>query len=65
MATVKQTFQEIEDRKINEHTSRWISRNMQINPIITRSEIKTDLEGAGIDISKDTISGALYRTGFH
>ena len=52
-------------RKINERTSRWISRNMQINTFITRSEIKTDLEGAGINVSKDTISRALYRTGFH
>ena len=40
-------------RKINERTSRWISRNMQINPFITRFEIKTDLEGAGINVSKD------------
>ena len=38
---------------------------MQINPFITRSEIKTDLEGAGINVSKDTISRALYRTDFH
>ena len=38
---------------------------MQINPFITRSEIKTDLEGAGINLSKDTISRALYHTGFH
>ena len=52
-------------RKINKRTSRWISRNVQINPFITRSEIKTDLEGAGINVSKDTISRALYRTGFH
>ncbi len=52
-------------RKINERTSRWISRNVQINPFITRSEIKTDLEGAGINVSKDTISRALYCTGFH
>ena len=37
-------------RKINEHTSRWISRNVQINVFITRSEIKTDLEGAGINV---------------
>ena len=27
-------------RKINECTSRWISRNVQINLFITRSEIK-------------------------
>ena len=52
-------------RKINERTSRWISRNMQIYAFITRSEIKTDLEGAGINVNKDTISRALYRTGFH
>ena len=52
-------------RKINEHTSRWISRNVQINDFLTHSEIKTDLEGAGINVSKDTISRALYRTGFH
>ena len=52
-------------RKINEHTSRWISRNVQINPFIIHSEIKTDLEGAGINVSKDTISRALYCTGFH
>ena len=52
-------------RKINERTSGWISRNVQINPFITRSEIKTDLEGAGINVSKDTISRALYRTGFY
>ena len=52
-------------RKINERTSRWISRNVQINAFITRSEIKTDLEGAGIYVSKNTISRALYRTGFH
>ena len=52
-------------RKINERTSRWISRNVQIHPFITSSEIKTDLEGAGINISKDTITRALYRTGFH
>ena len=52
-------------RKINERTSRWISRNVQINPFITRSEMKTDLGGAGINVSKDTISRALYRTGFH
>ena len=38
---------------------------MQINPFITHSEIKTDLEGAGINVSKDTISRVLYRTGFH
>ena len=43
----------------------WISTNVQINPFITRSEIKTDLEGAGINVSKDTNSKALYRTGFH
>ena len=35
-------------RKINERTSRWISRNVQINTFITRSEIKTDLEIAEI-----------------
>ena len=52
-------------RNINEHTSRWISRNVQINAFITHSEIKIDLEGAGINVSKDTISRALYRTGFH
>ena len=52
-------------RKINEHTSRWMSRNVQIIAFLTRSEIKTDLEGAGINESKDTISRALYRTGFH
>ena len=34
-------------RKINEYTSRWISRNMQINRFITRPEVKTDLDGAG------------------
>ena len=38
---------------------------MQINVFIARSEIKTDLEGAGINVSKDTISRALYRTCFH
>ena len=52
-------------RKINERTLRWISRNVQINPFITRSKIKTDLEGVRINVSKDTISRALYRTGFH
>ena len=52
-------------RKMNDCTSRWISRNVQINPLITRSEIKTDLEGAGINVSKDTISRTLYCTGFH
>ena len=52
-------------RKINECTSRWISRTVQIDLFITHSEIKTDLEGAGINVSKDTISRALYRTGFH
>ena len=52
-------------RNINECASRWISRNVQINPFITRSEIKTDLECAGINVSKDTISRALYRTVFH
>ena len=41
------------------------SRNVQINPLISRSEIKSDLECAGINVSKDTISRALYRTGFH
>ena len=52
-------------RKINERTSRWISRNVQINAFLSHSEIKTDLEGAGINVSKDTINRALYRTGFH
>ena len=52
-------------RKINERTSRWISWNVQINVFITRSEIKTDLKGAGINVRKDIISKALYRTGFH
>ena len=52
-------------RKINERTSRWISRNVQINAFIIRSEIKTDLEVAGINASKDTISRVLYCTGFH
>ena len=51
--------------KINERTSRWISRNVQINSFITRSEIKTDLVGVGINVSKDTISRTLYRAGFH
>ena len=51
-------------RKINERTSRWISRNVQINAFITCSEIKTDLEGAGINVNKDTISRALYHTAF-
>ena len=49
----------------NTRTSRLISRNVQINPLITRSEIKTELEGAGINVSKDNISRALYRSGFH
>ena len=52
-------------KKKNERTSRWISRNVQINAFITRSEILTDLEGAGINVSKYTISRPLYRTGFH
>ena len=52
-------------RKLNERTSRWISRNVQINHFITRSEIKTDLENAGINLSKDSISRALYRTDFY
>ena len=39
-------------RKINERTSRWIRRNVQINPFITRSEIETDLESAGIFTKK-------------
>ena len=38
----------------------WINRNVQITPFIIRSEIKTDPEGAGINVSKDTISRALY-----
>ena len=38
---------------------------MQINPFITHSKIKTDLDGDGINVSKDTISRALYRTGSH
>ena len=52
-------------KKINECISRLICRNVQINPFITHSEIKTDLEGAGINVSKDTISRALYHWGFH
>ena len=52
-------------RRRNECTSRWISRNVQINPFIIRSEMKTDLKGAGINVSKDTINRALYHTGFH
>ena len=64
MATVQQTFQETKDREKNELTSRGISRNMQINPFITRSEIKTESEGAGIDVCKDAFNRALYRTGF-
>ena len=62
MAMVQQTFQEMEDReKINERTSRRISRNVQINPFITHSEIKTNLGGAGINISKDTISKLSFK----
>ena len=38
---------------------------MQINAFITRSKIKTDLEGAGINVSRDAISRALYRTDIH
>ena len=52
-------------RKINKRTSKWISRNVQINRFITRSEIKTDLEGARINVSKNTISRALYCTDFY
>ena len=52
-------------RKIKERTSRCIDWNVQINAFITRSEIKTDLEGAGINLSDDTISRALLRTDFH
>ena len=51
-------------RKINQRTSRWISRNVQINPFIKRSEIKTDIEGAGINLSKYTISSISYRLSF-
>ena len=43
-------------RKINERTLRWISRNVQINAIITLSEIRSDLEGAGINESKNTVT---------
>ena len=52
-------------RKINERTSRRISRNVKISAFITRSKIKTGLEGAGINVSKDTTSRALHRTSFH
>ena len=52
-------------RKINERTSRWISRNVEKTPIVIRSEIKTDLDGAGINVSKDIISRTLYRIGFY
>ena len=52
-------------KKRNKRTSRWISRNVQISLFITRSEIKTHLQGAGINVSKDTIRRALYHTGFH
>ena len=52
-------------RKMKKRTSRLISRNLEINLFITRSEIKTDLEGTGINASKDTISRVLYRSGFH
>ena len=38
---------------------------MQINHFITRFEIKTDLDGAGINVSNDTISRAQHRTVFH
>ena len=38
---------------------------MQINAFITRSEIKTDLEGSGINVNKDTVSRALYHAGVH
>ena len=37
-------------RKINECISRLICRNVQINAFIIRSEIKINLEGAGIDV---------------
>ena len=52
-------------KKINENTSKWISRNVQINAFITRSGIKIDLEGGRINVRKDTIYRVLYRTGFH
>ena len=48
-------------RKINECTSRWISRNVQINPFITGSDHGDDW----INVSKDTISRALYGSRFH
>ena len=52
-------------RKINERTSKWISRNVQINPFIICSEIKTYLQGTGINVSEDIVSRAQYCTGFH
>ena len=50
---------EIKQTKVN-----WVSRKVQRNPFVTPSEIQTDLKEAGIDMSKDTFSRALNRTGF-
>ena len=40
-----------------------ISRTVQKNPYVSRGEIQSDLEEAGIDVGKNTISRAVNRTG--
>ena len=51
---VQQTFQEMEDREKSMSVLQGWS-----------AEIRTDLEGAGIKVSKDTISRDLYHPVFH
>ena len=50
-------------RKLTDGNARCISRTVQKNPFVTRGEIQSDLNEAGIDVGKDTISRALNCTG--
>ena len=43
-------------RKLTDGNARWISIKVQKNPFVTRGEIKSGLEEAGIDVENYTIS---------
>ena len=52
-------------RKLSDVTARYIAVRVKKDPFATRSEIRKDLQEAGIKVSKDMIKRSINRTGLH
>lgn len=50
-------------RRLNDRSERLIQRKVLQKPFTTRTELQNDLQAAGIEVSKTTISRTLHRVG--